>query len=269
MKKLYLIGGTMGVGKTTACQILKHRLQESVFLDGDWCWDMSPFQVTSETKKMVLENIVFLLNNFIQCSVYKNIIFCWVMHQQEIINDILSRLVTKDCEIYSISLVCSKDELRKRLWQDVSAGVRTEEVITKSLERLALYENLNTVKIDVSEYTPEQTVEKILLLSERKRRECPTVRSKNSRVNDLKRIPGVGVNMEQHLQNIGIRCVADLVGKNPEELYHLDCLKKGFQEDRCVLYVFRCAVYFAEHEQHEPEKLRWWYWKDKEYPENQ
>ena len=34
-----------------------------------------------------------------------------------------------------------------------------------------------------------------------------------------------------------------------------------------MLYVFRCAVYFAEHEQHEPEKLKWWYWKDKEYPE--
>lgn len=85
---------------------------------------------------------------------------------------------------------------------------------------------------------------------------------------DLKRIPGVGANMERHMHNIGIRCVADLVGKNPEELYHLDCLKKGFRDDRCVLYVFRCAVYFAEHDKREPEKLKWWYWKDKEYPEN-
>ena len=84
---------------------------------------------------------------------------------------------------------------------------------------------------------------------------------------DLKKIPSVGANMEKHLHNIGIRCIADLRGKSPEELYHLDCLKKGFQDDRFVLYVFRCAVYFAEHEQHEPEKLKWWYWKDKEYPE--
>ena len=45
--------------------------------------------------------------------------------------------------------------------------------------------------------------------------------------------------------------------------------KGGFQDDKCVLYVFRCAVYFAEHEQHEPEKLKWWYWKDKEYPEKE
>ena len=63
MKRLYLIGGPMGVGKTAVCRELQKRLDRSVFLDGDWCWDMSPFQVTSETKKMVLENIVFLLQS--------------------------------------------------------------------------------------------------------------------------------------------------------------------------------------------------------------
>lgn len=83
---------------------------------------------------------------------------------------------------------------------------------------------------------------------------------------DLKEIPGIGVNMERHLKNIGVCCVEDLKGKDPEELYHLHCLKKGFQDDRCVLYVFRCAVYYAEEERHEPEKLKWWYWKDKEDP---
>ena len=51
MKNLYIIGGTMGVGKTTTCQILKQKLKNSVFLDGDWCWDMNPFKVTDETKK--------------------------------------------------------------------------------------------------------------------------------------------------------------------------------------------------------------------------
>lgn len=35
MKKLYLIGGTMGVGKTTVSQTLKMQLENSVFLDGE------------------------------------------------------------------------------------------------------------------------------------------------------------------------------------------------------------------------------------------
>ena len=86
---------------------------------------------------------------------------------------------------------------------------------------------------------------------------------KESKSGCLQEIPGVGKNIAQDLMEIGITCVADLRGKDPEELYLLDCQKKGFQEDRCQLYVFRCAVYYAEHEEHDPEKLKWWYWKDK------
>ena len=57
MKNLYIIGGTMGVGKTTVCQRLKRDLKNSVFLDGDWCWDARLFQVTEERKVMVIDNI--------------------------------------------------------------------------------------------------------------------------------------------------------------------------------------------------------------------
>lgn len=75
MKKLFLIGGTMGVGKTAVCQELKKRLDNCGFLDGDWCWDADPFTVTEETKAMVLENISFLINQFIHCSAYDNVVF--------------------------------------------------------------------------------------------------------------------------------------------------------------------------------------------------
>ena len=95
MKTLYMIGGTMGVGKTTVCQQLKRDLPNSVFLDGDWCWDANPFQVTDETKAMVTNNICYLLNNFLNCSAYENIIFCWVMHEQRIIDSILKKLDTQ------------------------------------------------------------------------------------------------------------------------------------------------------------------------------
>lgn len=82
---------------------------------------------------------------------------------------------------------------------------------------------------------------------------------------DLLTIPNVGKNTKEDLLNIGITCVEDLVGKDPEDLYIEDCIYKKYQEDKCQLYVFRAAVYYAEHETHEKEKLKWWYWKDKEY----
>lgn len=162
MKNIYLIGGTMGVGKTTTCQILKKKLSNCVFLDGDWCWDMHPFQVTPETKKMVMENICFLLNQFIRCSAYENIIFCWVMHEQAIIDEILSGLETTDCLVHTISLICDEDEVRKRLQKDVDAGIRSADVVPRSIERIGLYEKLDTEKIDITNITPEQAAEKII-----------------------------------------------------------------------------------------------------------
>ena len=62
-------------------------------------------------------------------------------------------------------------------------------------------------------------------------------KSEGVRRSDLKRIPGVGANMERHLNNIGVNCVEDLKGKEPEELYRLDSIKKGYRDDPCVLYV--------------------------------
>lgn len=164
MKNLYLIGGTMGVGKTTACQLLKRRLERAVFLDGDWCWDADPFRVTDETKIMVLNNICYVLNSFIHCSLYQNIILGWVMHEQSIIDSILSKLDVLECTIKSISLVCDAGPLSERLQQDINNGIRLPDAVQKSLSRIPLYDKLNTIKIDVSHLTPLETVNTIISL---------------------------------------------------------------------------------------------------------
>ena len=153
MKTLYLIGGTMGVGKTAVSQQLKHDLPNAVFLDGDWCWDASPFQVTEETKAMVTENICYLLNQFLHCSAYENVIFCWVMHQQAIIDSILERLDTANCRVKCISLLADEATLRQRLTADVERGVRTADVIDRSVARIPLYQELNTLKVDTRNKT--------------------------------------------------------------------------------------------------------------------
>jgi len=79
---------------------------------------------------------------------------------------------------------------------------------------------------------------------------------------DLITIPYIGKNTKEDLINIGIHCVEDLKGKDPEELYKQDCDYKKYKEDRCQLYMFRMAVYYANNEKHDKEKLKWWYWKD-------
>lgn len=161
MKRLYLIGGTMGVGKTATCQRLKKILPRAVFLDGDWCWDADPFIVTEETKAMVTDNICHLLGGFLRCSEYENVIFCWVMHEQAIIDEILSRLDVQGCEVKKISLVCAEKELRQRLEKDVAAGIRQADVIERSLARIGLYTKLDTIRIDTTGMDMQQAAEAV------------------------------------------------------------------------------------------------------------
>ncbi len=79
---------------------------------------------------------------------------------------------------------------------------------------------------------------------------------------ELMRIPGVGKAIADDLWKLDIRNVGDLKGSDPEELYDKLCDLKGIHVDRCVLYVFRCAVYFTSNDEHETELLKWWNWKD-------
>ncbi len=164
-KTLYLIGGPMGIGKTSVSNHLKKILPDSVFLDGDWCWDAHPFKVTEETKVMVLKNIQFLLNSFIGCSAYKNIVFCWVMHMQEIIDDILSKLDLSRCRVINVSLISSAETLRGRIWKDISEGVRSGDAMQKSLNYLPLYGRLDTVKIDTDGKTADEVAKEIAQLA--------------------------------------------------------------------------------------------------------
>lgn len=140
------------------------KLNNSVFLDGDWCWDMHPFQVTDETKAMVVKNICYMLNSFLSCSAFENIIFCWVMHEQSIIDNIISHPELYDCRIINISLICTEDVLRKRLQKDIDNGTRTADVIDRSVARIPMYEKLDTIKIDVSDKSIDRIADEISML---------------------------------------------------------------------------------------------------------
>ena len=164
MKILYLIGGTMGVGKTVVSQQLKKDLPNSVFLDGDWCWDADPFQVTEETQVMVMSNICYLLNSFLHCTAYENIIFSWVMHEQAIIDSITDRLDTDDCKVIKISLTTDEINLRNRLTSDIARGIRTADVIERSLARIYMYSSLDSVKVDTSNKTIREIADEIIAL---------------------------------------------------------------------------------------------------------
>lgn len=80
---------------------------------------------------------------------------------------------------------------------------------------------------------------------------------------DLQKIPGVGRSISKDLVDLGYRKVNELKGENPETMYQNLVDLRGEHIDRCVLYVFRCAVYYASNSKHEPDLLKWWNWKNR------
>jgi hypothetical protein len=85
-------------------------------------------------------------------------------------------------------------------------------------------------------------------------------------IRDLRRVPGIGPSLARDLVDLGIRSVDALRGRNPEHLYEKLCALRGSHQDRCVLYTFRCAVYFATEVKPEPRLLKWWNWQDSKLP---
>ena len=79
---------------------------------------------------------------------------------------------------------------------------------------------------------------------------------------ELEEIPSVGPSIAEDLISMGITRVSQLKGRSPEALYKMLCDMTGGYQDPCVLYTFRCAVYYASNATHDAEKLKWWNWKN-------
>jgi len=161
MKKLIIINGTMGVGKSATCKELNKTLDKSVWLDGDWCWMMNPFIVNDENKQMVEDNIEYLLRKFLCNSSFEYIIFNWVIHKEEIFDMILKGINDLEFELFKITLICSEESLKNRILKDIKNNLRAENSLKNGLERLHLYPNMNTIKIDTSNITISETINKI------------------------------------------------------------------------------------------------------------
>lgn len=123
---------------------------------------MNPFIVNEENKRMVISNITYLLRNFLTNSTLESVIFNWVIHMEDIFKDVLEPLSDLDFEVIKITLICSEEALKERILNDVKLNIRDESSINTSVQRLELYKNMNTIKIDTTNLSIAETVDKII-----------------------------------------------------------------------------------------------------------
>jgi len=80
---------------------------------------------------------------------------------------------------------------------------------------------------------------------------------------DFQKIPVVGKSIAQDYWDLGFRSLDEIKNVDPGLLFDRLCALRGCRVDRCMLYVFRCAHYFVNEKNPDPEKLKWWNWKEK------
>ena len=87
--------------------------------------------------------------------------------------------------------------------------------------------------------------------------------NKKTILKEFQTMPGVGKSIAEDLWDMGFRSTNELKHKYPEKLYDELNKLRGTIIDRCMLYTFRCMVYFVNETRHDPKLLNWWMWSDK------
>jgi len=158
MKKLIMIAGPAGIGKTTVCQKLFKTIDGCAGLDADWCWMVNPYPgKTTEQKRYAEKAFGYILDGYFNDDNTKIIFFIWLMHSDFMFDLVTSQMTYKDYELIKIVLVCEEKEYIRRLIE----GNRSENKIYNP-DDMTKYRCLNANIIDTTELSVEKTADKIL-----------------------------------------------------------------------------------------------------------
>ncbi|MEG0773799.1 AAA family ATPase [Clostridium sp.] len=165
MKKLIFINGPNGVGKSTLCKTLNMKIENSAWLESEWCRMTNPFAFNDEIIKMVEKNISFMLRSYLESSTLEYVIFNHGFHgpRKQIFENVIKNIRDIDYQLIPISITCSYDENKFRMLKDG----RDEERIGRALAVRNIYEGLGNPKIDTTDMSVEETACKVLEILKR------------------------------------------------------------------------------------------------------
>ncbi|MHB1456230.1 MAG: AAA family ATPase [Armatimonadota bacterium] len=159
-KKLIFIHGPAGVGKSTACAMLRDRLMGSAWVESEWCGCTNPFDWSPERQALVERNMSFMLRSYLECGIVEYVILNWGLHapRKQILDLVIENISDLEYEFIPVILLCREDEHIRRMSHDG----RSDERIARSIGTRALYEAQSCPVIDTTDLGVELTVERIL-----------------------------------------------------------------------------------------------------------
>lgn len=158
MKKLVIITGPPGVGKTTICRNLFKSINKSAWLDADWCWMINPWiPKNQEQKKYVEDTFSRILRGYLENENIDIVLFTWVIHENSMFDLITEPLNDLEMELVKIALVSDRESHVNRLKKD---GRREEQILSKHC--MSKYKKLKAVVIDTSNLTVNKICKKVV-----------------------------------------------------------------------------------------------------------
>ena len=156
MKKLILICGANGVGKSTAGAELLKRLPASAYVESEYCRMMNPFEFTDETAGVITDNILSMIWNYFNCSAVRHVILTYGFHgrRKQIFEKVIAELRRKtEFEFCPVILTCSEDENIRRMEGDGRDSERIERALrnTRGIYDAYDYPRLDTTVLTAGE----------------------------------------------------------------------------------------------------------------------
>ncbi|MCE5236245.1 MAG: AAA family ATPase [Clostridiaceae bacterium] len=159
-KKLIMVAGPAGVGKSAVCKELFKKIVGSAWLDGDWCWMVNPYPgKTAEQKTYAEKAFGYILDGYFNDDNTNTILFSWLIHSNFMFELVTNRITYTNYELVKVVLICDEQEHALRMLSD-----NREEAKIAARDTMDKYLLLDAIKIDTTHLSVHETAEKILSL---------------------------------------------------------------------------------------------------------
>jgi cytidylate kinase len=116
MKKVFVIFGAPGIGKTTISKLLYKKIDDTQYIDVDELWRIQPFIVNDINKAYVETNIKYMYRSFLEHPSLKHLVLTWVIPTQGL-KDMMKSWFAES-EVYFYRLIAQNEVYLKRLIDD-------------------------------------------------------------------------------------------------------------------------------------------------------